>query len=138
MEAPDFASMMLEAQYSARRAFPDVELAPEVFARYLAERLPAGVPPAVAVRPLHTVDLYLACACAHGDLAAFAAFEDRCLRDLDHILFRMGVGEDGCEDVKQEIRARLLAGTQGRPQIAEFTGRGDLRGWVRVIAIRMV
>src|ERR1041384_8294921 len=123
MEAPDFKSMMLETQHSARRASPGVVLAPDVFARYLAERLPAGVPPAVAVRPLHTVDLYLACACARGDLAAFAAFEDRCLRDLDRILLGMGVGEDGCADVKQEIRARLLAGTQGRPQIAEFSGR---------------
>jgi RNA polymerase sigma-70 factor (ECF subfamily) len=115
-----------------------VALAPDVFARYLAERLPAGVPPAVAVRPVHTVDLYLACACARGDLAAFAAFENRCLRDLDRILLGMGIGEDGCADVKQEIRARLLAGTHGGPQIAEFSGRGDLRSWVRVIAVRMV
>jgi RNA polymerase sigma-70 factor (ECF subfamily) len=39
-------------------------------------------------------------------------------------------------EVKQDIRGRVLVGDGGRAAIVEFSGRGDLRGWVRVMAVR--
>jgi len=133
----ELEAMMVEVIDSAQRAFPDILLAPEIFVAYLFERIPVDSPPLVALRHMHTVDLYLACACGRGDINAFAAFEARCMRRLDRVLLKMDIGADASADVKQEIRARLLAGDGGRARIRDFSGRGDLRGWVRVIAVRL-
>ncbi len=47
---------------------------------------------------------------------------------------RLGAGAD---DVLQEVRARLLMGTNDRePKVLQFSGRGPLGGWVRVAATR--
>ena len=85
---------------------------------------------------MHTSDLYLACACAHGDLRAFTMFDDRCLRHVDRVLLAMGFDAGTIDDVKQEIRGRALIGDGIRPRIMEYSGRGHLRGWVRVMAVR--
>src|SRR6185369_6423801 len=105
---------------------------------YLNDRLPAGVPAQLALRRMHTADLYLACACAHGDVNGFAAFDDHCLHRLDGVLRRLGADADQTEELKQNLRSRVLVGSSGRALIIEFSGRGDLRGWVRTIAIREV
>ncbi len=55
--------------YDAGRAtWPDVELDRQEFARWLEARC-------ASVDEVHGADLYLACACAHGDARAIAAFE---------------------------------------------------------------
>src|SRR5262249_55565851 len=43
---------------------------------------------------------------------------------------------DMVAEVKQELRYRMLVGDGGRAEIVDFAGRGDLRGWVRVMATR--
>lgn len=108
----------------------------DAFAAYLRERLPADIPRRLALRQLHTSDLYLACGCARGDTGAFAAFDDRCVRPLDRVLAKMGIAPEVCADVKQDVRIRTLVGVTGRPEIIGFSGHGDLRGWVRVMAVR--
>jgi RNA polymerase sigma-70 factor len=41
-------------------------------------------------------------------------------------------------EVCQKVRIHLLLGTsEAGPQIAEYTGRGALLSWIRVIAVRM-
>src|SRR5262245_8643083 len=51
-----------------RSAWHSLGVPPELFAAYVAERLPPGQDTDVAgaLRALHAADLYLACACAHG------------------------------------------------------------------------
>ena len=121
---------------AARRTFPAFCLPPEVFAAYLRERLPPELPPQIALRRMHTSDLYLACACARGDPDAIAVLDERCLGQLDRALRRIGIDRDTIAEVKQEVRYRMLVGDGGRAEIADFAGRGDLRGWVRVMATR--
>jgi RNA polymerase sigma-70 factor (ECF subfamily) len=128
---------LLEIVVAARSVFPLISLPCETFIPYLGERLESSVSVPLALRQMHAVDLYLACACGLGDVHAFAAFEYRCLRDLDHVLAKLAIDADATEEVKQEIRSRVLAGDGGRAQIRDFTGRGNLRGWVRVMAIRL-
>jgi RNA polymerase sigma-70 factor, ECF subfamily len=120
----------------AQCAYPTLDLPPDVFVTYVAKRLPADVSAARALRQLHTTDLYLACACARGDVRAFAAFDARCLSRLDRVLISVGVDADACAEIKQEIRSRVLVGDGSRAEIEDFSGRGDLRGWVRVMAVR--
>jgi RNA polymerase sigma-70 factor (ECF subfamily) len=132
----DLDALLPELVEMAARAWPAFRVPPEAFFAYLRERLPADVPAPVAVREMHTTDLYLACACSRGEPEAVAAFEEHCLRPLDRVLGKMRIGADASADVKQDVRVRVLVGNGRPPAIADFTGRGDLRGWVRVIAVR--
>ena len=121
---------------AAQRTFPTFCVPPEVFTAYLRERLPPDVPPPIALRRMHTSDLYLACACARGDPDAIAVLDERCIGQLDRALSRIGIDRDMVAEVKQEVRYRMLVGDGGRAEIVDFAGRGDLRGWVRVMATR--
>lgn len=122
---------------AARAAWPAVDLQPDVFAAYLCTRVPAGVEPELALRQMQTVDLYLACACARGDARAIAALDQHYLSVVDQKLTRMtGMDADIVDDVKQRLRCRLLLADAGPPGILEFSGRGQLRGWLRVLAVR--
>ena len=41
------------------------------------------------------------------------------------------------DDFKQEVRHKLFIGKEGAgPKIAEYSGEGDLKGWIRVVAVR--
>jgi RNA polymerase sigma-70 factor, ECF subfamily len=121
---------------AARRTFPTLCLPPEVFVAYLRERMPTDVAPQIALRRMHTSDLYLACACARGDPDAIAVLDERCLGQLDRALSRIGIDRDMIAEVKQELRYRMLVGDGEHAEIVDFAGRGDLRGWVRVMATR--
>lgn len=134
--ADDFDATLRDIVGDAQRTCPTVHVPADVFAAYLRDRLPPEIPPSIALRRMHALDLYLACACAHGDRDAIAVFEQRCLGQLDGALAKMGISRDVIAEVKQEIRYRVLVGDGGRAEIADFGGRGDLRGWVRVMATR--
>jgi RNA polymerase sigma-70 factor (ECF subfamily) len=121
---------------AAQRTCPTFHVPPDVFVAYLRERLPVDIPQPLALPRMHTSDLYLACACAHGDPQAIAAFDERCLKHLDRVLGKMGLAIDAIVEVKHEVRFRVLVGDRGRAEIVDFSGRGDLRGWVSVIATR--
>ena len=127
---------LLDIIDSAQRAYPMFSLPTDIFVAYLLDRLPTDATRSLAVRRMYTSDLYLACACARGDLRAFAVFDERCLSHLDRLLVKMGIDADVSADVKQDIRGRVLVGKDGRAEIVDFSGRGDLRGWVRVMAVR--
>lgn len=127
---------LVDVVAAAQRDWPGLRVPDDAFAAYVAERIPDGAAPAEVVGQMHTSDLYLACACARGDAKAFAAFDEHCLDQLDRLLAGMGVDADGAAEVKQDLRSRVLVGDGRAPEILDFTGRGDLRSWVRVMAIR--
>jgi RNA polymerase sigma-70 factor (ECF subfamily) len=115
---------------AARAAWPGVDLAEDEFASYLGER----------VTDVHTAcvtDLWLACALARGDAAAVRAFEEHCMADLDAAIAHLDGGSALVADVRVAVRERVLATTAGgKAKIADYRGRGDLRGWLRVVAVR--
>jgi RNA polymerase sigma-70 factor, ECF subfamily len=129
-------AVLVDVVAAAQRDWPGLRVPAEAFAAYVAERISADMSPEEAVGQLHTSDLYLACGCARGDAKAVAAFDEHCLGQLDRLLAGMGVGADVSAEVKQDIRSRVLVGDGRTPEILDFTGRGDLRSWVRVMAIR--
>ena len=132
----DFDAVLGDVLGAAQRTFPTFRLPPDVFVAYLPERLPPELPPPIALRRMHTSDLYLACACAHGHADAIAVLEERCLGQLDRALSKIGIERDVIAEVKQEIRYRVLVGGDGHAEIVDFSGRGDLRHWIRVMATR--
>ncbi|HEU4410222.1 MAG TPA: sigma-70 family RNA polymerase sigma factor [Polyangiaceae bacterium] len=131
---------MIEA---ARAAWPDVELSDEAFVRFVASKLPVVTEVEESLRALHTADLYLACGCARGEARALARFELACGPPIERALDRLRVPTQQRVEIRQQVRQRLLAprpnlegGAPLPPRIADFSGRGSLGSWVRVVAAR--
>jgi len=119
-----------EALLIARARWPDVDVSGEVFSRYVQERLPAGV------RGAHLSDLYLACACAHGDLGAIARFQEHFLSGLPRTLSHLQPTADFLKDVRQSLMEHWFVPDRDKPvRISEYSGRGPLRHWVRAVAL---
>lgn len=126
---------------SARAQWPGVELHGSEFVRHLAERL-SDVPPESSLEPfieqLSIAELYLACACESGIPEAIAAFEQHYLAKLPELLGHLRQPAATIDDICQLARVKILVHTpEGSPRISEYTGRGALMSWVRVIAVRI-
>jgi len=124
---------------AAQARWPSLSLGADEFVRYVAERLEGAVLGELAssVSGVRAEDLFLACACARGDRHAIAAFEATYFADVDGTLTRLRLRGTSVEDVKQTLRSKLFVGEEGsRLKIADYSGRGELRSWFRVVAVR--
>jgi RNA polymerase sigma-70 factor, ECF subfamily len=133
---PDLARQLLSMVADGRAAWPDVVVEPGRLVAFIAARLDVDGDAAGALALLRPGDLYLACACATGDRAALAAFDRHYMREVDIALARMRIGPPRLNDVKQLVRQRLFVGDGVPGKITEYAGRGDLRRWVRSVAVR--
>ncbi len=124
-----------------RAAWPAFALEARDVVEFIARQATAELADA-ALDGLRPADLYLACACARHVPGAVAAFDRDYMREVDVALARMRIGPPRLHDVKQLVRQRLFVGggTAAQPaapgKIAEYGGRGDLRRWVRSVAVR--
>jgi RNA polymerase sigma-70 factor (ECF subfamily) len=116
-------------------AWPDVaRVAPARFAAELSRRL-GQLQPAV-VASLHA-DVYVAIAAADGEAAAARACDEIVDREVAFAATRLRATPTQADDVRSELRRVLFTGDDDRPPaLRAFTGRGDLRGYARVIAAR--
>ncbi len=117
---------------AGRAAWPGVALDEARFGAYVAARVRDDA----AVATVHATDLYLTAACVDGDPAALAHFDRAYLAPLAPILGATGLARDQIDEVQQELRKKLLVADGGPPRLAEFSGRADLRTWVRTAAVR--
>lgn len=134
------AAALALAIAQGRSTWPQVPLDDEVFAGFLAERVPDGggsVTDTVAAMP--GADLYLACACAKGVPAAIEAFEKRHFGEVGAVVARIRAPGATAEDVKQMLREKLFVGSpESPPRIGEYAGKGALASWFRVTTTRLV
>jgi RNA polymerase sigma-70 factor (ECF subfamily) len=113
---------------AAREAWPDVDIGDDEVLAYLEAR---GVDVATAC----VADLYLACAIAAGNPAALHAFDRVLDAECPSAIAHLDGGTALLSDVIHAVRARVLgAGAPGK--ILDYRGRGNLRGWLRVVAVR--
>jgi RNA polymerase sigma-70 factor (ECF subfamily) len=112
----------------ARRRWPDVDLADDVFHRYADEKLGGR-----AGCSAHIVDLWLAAACIEGDRRAIDIFVAGYLRPL---VFGGDGASDRRDELQQALEERLLVGGPEGPRLAAYSARGSLRGWLRVVIAR--
>ena len=118
--------VLTELHARGREAWPGIDVPAPVFIAYLASR--------VAEFPLEEINapgLYLACACARGSDAAVRAFRDAYQNDIERVLARMGVATM-VDEVSQGVLDALFV----KGGIKGYGGRGELRAWVRVVAVR--
>jgi RNA polymerase sigma-70 factor (ECF subfamily) len=123
-----------ELYAQGRGRWPGVELARDVFAAFLRERAPDDGDLAA----LHGADLYLVCACAADDPRALAAFDARYITEVPAFLARVETSPDVIEEVRQLVRHRLFVDDdRDRRKILEYSGRGSLGSWMRVVTLRV-
>lgn len=88
---------------------------------------------------LHPADLFFAIGCSSGGAEALRLFEQTfmpgMLRSASHLL-TAGVRPD---DFRQALRVKLLVNDEAsEAKITQYTGRGPLAGWLRIVAVRTV
>lgn len=125
----------------ARAAWPARWIDEQCFVQHLARHTGTssgtGVIAALARMQPHAGDLWLACACSHGVVAALQAFDTAHLSALPRLLRRIDDSPAFVDELAQILREKLFVGDGERPaRIAEYTGRGTLAGWVRVTVTR--
>jgi RNA polymerase sigma-70 factor, ECF subfamily len=135
-DADELEAILVGHLDQGRRAWPGIATDAEAFVAQLGRTLPAEATVA-DLGNLRAGDVYLACACAAGDERAIETFEAHFFREVDVAAARMHAPAGLADEAKQQLRRILFVREEPRPAAAgEFGGRGDLRGWVRVAAVR--
>jgi RNA polymerase sigma-70 factor (ECF subfamily) len=135
--AESIESALRRADAEGRKAWPDVPLEPEVFAAHIADRVRGRSDVAGAIATLHAADLFLACACSNGIPAALAELERVHVSRVPGLVRRIDRCPAFADEVSQSIREAFLVRPDGAPsRIAEYSGRGALSSWIRVVAVR--
>jgi RNA polymerase sigma-70 factor (ECF subfamily) len=130
------AELELLAQEAGARWSGSFLVEPRAFVAYLTARLVSGAGDAGGMRS-NAADLYLACGCTLGIPEAVRIFEATLGTEVVAALRHMHLQPSAIDELCQMAREKLLVGGAGRtPRIAEYTGRGTLRGWTRVVITR--
>ncbi len=130
--------VLAAALVDAGATWSGVELEPEAYAVYVAERLPDG-PVSEALARMALGDLYLACASAGGQARALEALDGLIARAVAMAADAARAPAAVRDEAAQVVRTLLLLPRPERPPaILDYTGRGPLGGWLRIIATREV
>jgi len=125
--------LLEEAHTGARALWPALEVSAAAFAEHVGKRLRAWED----LPALHFGDLYLAAALLAGDRGALDVFERQYLAELRPGILRLGMTPEAAGELAQQLRVALFLPRPGRPpEISDYSGRGSLRGWLRVMAAR--
>lgn len=134
---PELENRLAALVAEGRSQWPDLNVDPGAFVAFVAARLPEDRPAEEVLATIRAADLYLTCACALGSRAALSTFDSRFMGEVALGLARMNVSASQVDEVKQLVRHKLFLSEDSTPgKIAEYSGRGDLRRWVRSIAVR--
>jgi len=121
---------LLESMFEQGRAeWPRASLDRAIFEDYVRERASEDGDPS----SLRAAELFLACACAHADPHALAAFDECYLVHVPLFLKGMSADERFVDDVRQQVRERLFVAGK----IRQYSGRGALPAWLRVVTLRV-
>jgi RNA polymerase sigma-70 factor (ECF subfamily) len=86
---------------------------------------------------LHAEDLYLACACVDRVPGAADAFVHELRADLAGYVGRVTGRTDANAEITDELLVDVLVGRgEAPPKLAAYAGRGPLRAWLRMVAVR--
>lgn len=138
-EPSRLATRLQEAMRAARVVHPDVQLDDTAFACRLGEvAVEAAGDVLDALDAVAVEDLFLATAGAFGDPVAVRTLRARYTPDLRIALRAAGVGETEQDEVLQRVLALLFVREGAKPPtLANFSGRGSLRRWLRSVCLRV-
>jgi RNA polymerase sigma-70 factor (ECF subfamily) len=127
----DFASHLQHRIDVARARWPGVRVDLDALRQRVADDLGPN-PSAERLHALNLEDLYLAIACARRDPAALGHLD--ALLVLPPQVRRLADAHALGDEVLQQVRQKLVMGAP--PRILEYTGRGALVRWLRVVVVR--
>lgn len=134
-----WSSTLDRALEEIARALPGLPAPAAGFAEHVAAQLGPDVAAGPGLAALDVPDLYLAYCCAHGDARALAELDRRYGPELERALRRARNTGSEPDDLRQRLYERLLVAPEGGPpRILGYTGRGTLRGWLRVTTTRLI
>lgn len=118
-----------------RETRPDLAVSLEQFRAYLDKHRPADVSLDDQLRTWCLDDLYLVCGAIAGDAAAVAAVERELVPIIDVALSTWDRAI--VDETRQRLRVMLVVDHADRgPLLAQYSGRGALSRWIRVVAAR--
>ncbi len=135
-DAAELTSILARLREAACAAYPEITVDPTTFAAELARRLgdEATLTQLAAIRADH---VHLAIACVAGSDAAIRRFESELFDELPATGARMHVRPELVRDVESHLRHVLYVDEPGRrAALWAYSGRGDLRSYLRVIITR--
>jgi len=115
-------------------AWPGIDLSRTIFFSYFVARWPSSASLEDWLTKTRATDLYLACACSCEAPHAIETFDAVHLSRVREYLARTRPDVSFVDDVRQTLREKLFVGETRK--IAEYSGRGSLGGWVRVLTVR--
>lgn len=125
----------LEAAFG-EAAFDHDALDRAAFGAHVGRKISSESDPLATLATLHVDDLWLAFACAHGAPDALSHFERELGDDIARGVTQAGPDHAG-QDAGQLVRQKLFVSEPGgAPKILDYAGRGTLRSWVRITAVR--
>jgi RNA polymerase sigma-70 factor, ECF subfamily len=133
---PDLDATLAAGLTAARAAWPEVELSDERFAAHLAGAI-GSVEDAGLIGRLRIADLYLTAAVCERNPIAVRTLTEHYRSELVAALRQLSLAPLQPDDVIQGVWENLLLeGDDEQPRISQYRGRGDLRRWLRVSALR--
>ncbi len=129
--------VLVEGIDRGRKAWPNVHVTEETFARYLADLLNvADGDPWSTLEQMHLSDLYLVCGCLSGAPGAIPAFDKAFLAGVGRWSQRIDHTETS-DEVRQILREKLFtSGGHRCAKLASYCGLGKLSNWVAIAAQR--
>jgi len=118
-----------------RAARPGVVATLAQFRAHLTAHRPAELSEVDQLASWCLEDVYLATGCLARDPGALQALEHEIIPIIELAL--IGWDRTIVDETRQQLRAALVVDQGGRgPLLAQFSGRGALRRWIRVVATR--
>jgi RNA polymerase sigma-70 factor (ECF subfamily) len=134
--AEPLAATLAQLRAAALAVYPDLVVDGAIFAAELAGRLGAAACPEQLAR-VRADHVHIAIACLARDPVAIRRFEDDFLSEIDATARRLRARPEQADEVRGHLSRILFVSEPGRPAaLSEFSGRGDLRSYLRVMATR--
>ncbi|MEM9695329.1 MAG: sigma-70 family RNA polymerase sigma factor [Myxococcota bacterium] len=130
-DVEEVSAALRKLYHQGLERYPDIEVDEEDFAAFVAARAKVDVP----VGSLHGAGLFLACACLAGDNRAVARFQAEVKPVIDSVFRRLGFMRYA-EEIRQRVLRAVVVGESGHPALVNYTGRGAIGNWIRVITVR--
>jgi RNA polymerase sigma-70 factor (ECF subfamily) len=121
----------LDALERARDGYPDVRVDGAGFVAHADACRKRGA------RAEHLGELFLAWAAGRWDDAALRHLEQLIAPEVEAAARRVDRAPAFVDEIRQVVRIRLLVADDGRVRIDDYAGRGPLRAWLAVAALRV-
>lgn len=134
LDHPTLETALAEVLAAAGARWPDLAIDPAVAVRHLAATW--NPDSTLVLLPAFAVELVLAACALAGDPAAVRVFDKEMFERVDRVLARLGIKGADADDVKQDVRTKLLVSAEGDAKLALYHGTGPLAHWVASVAGR--